>query len=381
MIENLAARLQAVDPAVLADVVRQDQRSPSFDIADWSFRRLSDKGIMNPDGLWLYSGDGRTDGIVKPWSVVVKVFERPEQEQPPDARSYWKRELLVAQSQLFERLPGPVRGPRYYRTDEYADSLWLWMEHVQELLAGAWTLDDYVFAARQLGRWNGACAAIPLPAEPWLNNQPHRGLYEFINPETAWQSPWHQMYISEETRLRWEHLWAEREMFDAVLQALPQCLAHFDCQRRNLLIQQDRNEQAELVAIDWAFCGVEALGAELHALVGTSTTLVEWPSANVLALDKAAFNSYVQGLHDAGWSGNADVVRLAQVACLGIYRGTLSPLWMNRFCSPEFRSYALQTFGIAEEELYLHLLPLLHYWLDCADEARVLMRKLGIALT
>jgi hypothetical protein len=44
MIDDLPARLQAVDPAVLADMVRQDQRSSSFEIADWSVRRLSDKG-------------------------------------------------------------------------------------------------------------------------------------------------------------------------------------------------------------------------------------------------------------------------------------------------------------------------------------------------
>ena len=98
------------------------------------------------------------------------------------------------------------------------------MEHVREERAGAWTWDDYVFAARQLGRWNGACAALPLPTEPWLNKQPHRGLYEFVDAEGAWQSPWHQKYISEDTRLRYARLWAEREMFDAVLEALPKCL-------------------------------------------------------------------------------------------------------------------------------------------------------------
>jgi len=210
MIENLAARLQAVDPAILADVVRQDQRSPSFEIADWSFRRVSDKGMGNPDGLWLFSGSGQVGGATRPWSVVLKIFERNQQELVPDGRNYWKREALMAQSGLLERLPGPVRAPRFYRNDEYPDNLWLWMEHVRDERAGAWTLDDYVFAARQLGRWNGACAALPTPTEPWLNKQPHRGQGGGVNLESDWQSPWHQKYITEDTRLRFARLWADR---------------------------------------------------------------------------------------------------------------------------------------------------------------------------
>ncbi len=381
MIEDLAARLEAVDPAALADVVRQDQRSPSFEIADWSFRRLSDKGIANPDGLWLFSGSGRVGGVTRPWSVVLKVFERPQQEKAPDARPYWKRELLMAQSGLLERLPGPVRAPRFYRTDEHPDSHWLWMEHVRDERAGAWTLDDYVFAARQLGCWNGACAAMPPPTEPWLNKQPHRAWEGAVNPETDWQSPWHQKYISEDTRLRFARLWAERELFYGVLEGLPQCLAHFDCQRRNLIVQRGMDDQAATVLIDWALCGVGALGIELHALVGGSTTYGEWPSSEVAALDQAAFRSYVQGLGEAGWSGDVDAVRLAHVACLAIYRGAILPNAMTWACSPESRSFVLQAFGMAEEDFYLHLLPLLHYWLDCADEARVLMRQTGMAPT
>ena len=378
MIEDLAARLQAVDPAILADVVHQDQRSPSFEIVEWSFRSLTDQGVGIADRLWLFSGSGRVGDATRPWSVVLKVFERPQQELAPDARNYWKREALAAQSGWLERLPGPVRAPRFYRTDEYPDSLWLWTELVRDGRAGAWTLDDYVFAARQLGRWNGASAALPPPTDPWLNKRPHRAWKDVVNPETDWQSPYHQKYVSEDTRLRFARLWAEHEVFYGVLEALPQSPVHFDCHRRNLFIQPGMNEQADLVVIDWALCGVGALGIELHALVGGSATFVEWPSADVAALDKAAFSSYVQGLRKAGWSGDVDLVRLAQVACLAIYRGAMLPGAMKWLCSPENRSGALQLLGIAEEELYLHLLPLLQYWLDCADEARILMRKTGM---
>ena len=379
MNEKLLAELQAIDPAILTDIVRLDQSSPAFEITDWSVKRLSDKGISNPEGLWVYSGSGHVDGATRPWSVVLKVFERHQPELAPGARNYWKRELLVAESGLIQRLPGPVRAPRFYRADERPDSLWLWMEHVRDERPGAWTLDDYVFSARQLGRWNGACATLPPPTEPWLQVQPHRVWEAAVNLETIWQSPWHEKYISADTRLRFARLWAERELFYGVLEALPQCLSHFDCNRRNLHIQHGLDDQPQLIVLDWSFCGVGALGIELGQLVGGSATIVEWPSAAVAALNEAAFSSYVQGLHEAGWSGDVAAVRLANVAWLGIYRGPSVPLVMNGFCSPEARSIALQAVGMAEEELYRYLLPLLYYWLDCADEARVLMRQTGMA--
>ena len=95
------------------------------------------------------------------------------------------------------------------------------MEHVQDERSGARTLDDYIFAARQLGRRNGACAAMPVPTEPWLVKQPHRAWLDVVNPENDWQSPLHQKYISESIRLRFERLWAEHELFYAILEALP----------------------------------------------------------------------------------------------------------------------------------------------------------------
>ena len=59
MPEDLLATLQAIDPIRLTNVVRQDQRSPAFEITNWSVKRLSDKGIINPDGLWIFTGTGR----------------------------------------------------------------------------------------------------------------------------------------------------------------------------------------------------------------------------------------------------------------------------------------------------------------------------------
>ena len=58
MSEELLAELQATDPAILIDVVRQDQRSPSFTITEWSVNPLSNRGFVANDGLWHFIARG-----------------------------------------------------------------------------------------------------------------------------------------------------------------------------------------------------------------------------------------------------------------------------------------------------------------------------------
>jgi hypothetical protein len=374
-----ATALQRVDPAVIEEVVRQDQRSPTFEIDHWEVVRLSTKGIRNTEGLFLFRGKGEDRRGVRSWSVVLKVLFPQEPEPPLNDRRNWRRELLVAESGLLESLPGPVRAPRFYRVDRWPDESWLWMEHIESRQRNPWALEKYAFAAKQLGRWNGACLVErPLPTAPWLARQHYRTWLSRADPQKYWQFPLHQKYIRARTRDRLEQLWAERESFFQVLEALPQCFSHFDSQRRNLFIVQRQDGSDELVLIDWALCGLGPLGAELYALVGMSSILLEWSPAALPELDAAAFGSYLSGLQEAGWRGDARRVRLGYVAWLAVWVGCIYLLAQARWCSPEQRSRAIQQFGMAEEELYIASLPCLYYVLDCADEVRRLMRELGL---
>lgn len=114
MAEGLLEQLQGIDPAVLTNAVRQDQNDPSFEISNWDVKRLSDKGIDNPDGLWLFSGQGAGGGKTRPWFIVLKILTRQQEELPADSVWHWKREFLFAQSDLSSMLRGPVRAPRIY---------------------------------------------------------------------------------------------------------------------------------------------------------------------------------------------------------------------------------------------------------------------------
>lgn len=379
MPDDMLATLQAIDPAVLESVVREDHRSPSFHITDWSVRRLRDKGIMNRDDLWLFRGQGLDGRGARHWSVVLKILNRQAESTSPTDMLYWKRELLVAQSGLTGRLPGPVKTPRFYKAEETPGGAWIWMEHVQDLAADRWTIDNYSFAAGQLGRWSGACSmAPPSPVEPWFARQHYRRWLAWIDNDEAWQFPLNKNRVSSVIRARQDQLWAERESFYAVIERLPQVFSHFGLQRRNLLTRHGEDEHDELVAIDWAQCGLGPLGAELANLIGVSAMTLEWPPADLRELDGVVFRSYLEGLREAGWPGKADMARLGFVAWLAVCVGGMMPGGVASWCSAEYRQNALDQFGTAGEDLFWQYLPTFSYALDCADEARQLVTKLGV---
>jgi hypothetical protein len=375
--DKLLEKLGAIDLVILTDVVRQDQRSPSFEITKWTVKRLSDKGIANPDGLWLYSGLGNNGKETQAWSVVLKILNRQLEEPPADDLWYWKREFLLAQSGFTKSFTEQVKAPRYYHMEETSDGAWIWMEYVEDSNPGKWTLNEYAFAARQLGCWNSRyLTGTPLPTDNWLTRQHYRTWLRILNLEEDWKFQLHQKHISKNARDRYELLWKEREIFFELLENLPQVFSHYDCQRRNLSIRLGKDRQQELIVLDWAQCGIGAIGTELNWLIGMSAALFEWGPSDLQQLDTVAFQNYVQGVQEGGWSGDANILRLGYTTMLALFFGCTFPAITIGWCLPENKSSALQQFNLAGEELYVQWLPLFDYSLDCADEARSLMKKL-----
>jgi hypothetical protein len=328
----------------------------------------------------LFSGQGDSDKETRPWSVVLKILKRQDDELPADNVWHWKREFSLAQSGLSNQLQALVKAPRTYHSEETPEGAWIWMEFMEGIQSGTWTLDEYSFAARQFGLWNGAyLTGTSLPTEPWLTRNHYRSFLAVIDFEHAMQFPLNQKYFSDETFSRYERLWHERETLFNVLESLPQVFSHFDSQRRNLLIRTNSTNQKELAALDWGQCGIGAIGAELNWLIGYSAMLLEWPPAELTGLEEVAFPSYVQGLQESGWNGNMDLVRLGFTTMLAVYIGCAVPGLITFWCSVENREAALRSLGFAEDELLLKVLPGFEYALDRADEARFLMKKLGLS--
>jgi hypothetical protein len=213
---------------------------------------------------------------------------------------------------MLHGLPGgDVIAPTCFEVQERPDgSIWLWLEDVKENVANPWPVEQYAVAARHLGRFNGAyLTGQAIPAEPWIpcnwlrmyvenaapaidfmHREPHHLLVERMYPGIV-----HPQVLA---------IWDEREALLDMLENLPQVFCHQDAFRRNLFARGGKT-----VAIDWGYMGNAPVGAELVALVAGSLSFWEIPAERVLDLDRLCFEGYLQGLRDAGWSGDPKVVR------------------------------------------------------------------------
>jgi hypothetical protein len=164
-------------------------------------------------------------------------------------------------------------------------------------------------------------------------------------------------------------VWAERARLNAALERLPQTFAHFDSQRRNLMIRTRPDGQDELVAVDWAWCGIGAVGADAAILIGNSMILFEADPEAGAELDEAAFLAYLTGLRGAGWTGNVDEVRLAYAATNALFCGVSAPHILSRLTHPERIAWAKDNFGQDTPGCVEHCVRMGAFGVELGEEA------------
>ena len=154
-----------------------------------------------------------------------------------------------------------------------------------------------------------------LPSAPWLDSNGARAYLAHVAPWVA-QLQQHQHYplvrrmyppAAVESFLE---CWQNRETYLATLARLPQTLCHGDAQCSNLFLQVDAAGNREAVAVDWGGVGIQAIGYDINQMLGFSLATMEVAADQAPALDQAIFDGYLQGLQDAGWRGNPQLVRL-----------------------------------------------------------------------
>jgi Ser/Thr protein kinase RdoA (MazF antagonist) len=156
------------------------------------------------------------------------------------------------------------------------------MEHIVDSSNAVWTVDQYAFAAHELGRFNGRCFVNnSLPDYPWLCKGYVPTKTDPWPPHHAWENPFVSQAFSDQTHDRILRLWDERTRFYDALERLPQTFSHYDFHRRNILIRRQEDGSDQIVAIDWAWAGYGALGADLYSVVGGSALVFELEAADV----------------------------------------------------------------------------------------------------
>ena len=378
--------LSGVDAATLEPMVRALLDEPAAVVArEWSCRPLGG-GASEGLGLYRVAGLACVGGATHPWALVCKVCAAAHGADP-GAWDYPAREVLAYGSGLLAALPGGLVAPRCLAVAAQQDGTTrLWLEAVTDAHPGPWPLDRYTLVARHLGRFNGAyLAGAPLPAQPWLSRE---WLRDFVQPSGLAVAELERLAGSDASPLARElyppsvvieikRLWTERERFLAALDRLPRNFCHLDAFRRNLL-HRAGPEGEEFVALDWAYAGHGVVGEELGQLVVASLFFFETVGIAPRDLDAACFASYLEGLREAGWTGDERLVRLgftvdaALRTTIGLLRVIL-PL----VSEPARRPVVEDRFGYPLEEVVEAWAELWSFQFELAEEARALLRAVG----
>jgi Ser/Thr protein kinase RdoA (MazF antagonist) len=216
---------------------------------------------------------------------------------------YWRREPLVYSSGLLDRLGGGVRAPRCRLCRERDDgTVALWLDD-----AGAhpaWTVERFRRIAADLGRLQGRAAAAP-PVEPWLS----RGWFRaYLDLRARWIEDYRAGPYAEDVAA----LWARRETILARVDAAPQTFCHFDFYPANVFGED------ETVVIDWAYCGLGALGSDPGNLVPDAIFDGFVSLENATAVRDAVWDGYLAGLAEAGLPVDADELRYVFLAATAL---------------------------------------------------------------
>jgi hypothetical protein len=225
------------------------------------------------------------------------------------------------------QLSGSLVAPRCLGvTDQSDQAIWIWLEELIDDIGPHWPLERYGVVARHLGQFNGAfLSQSAAPSWPWLSSAFIRRDLVHAAPGIARLAkslahPLVRRILPGERSDKVFRLWDGRETFLKHLERLPQTLCHFDAFRGNLFAQQGSDGREQTVAIDWAFAGSGPIGAELVALVWVSLISMHIEARQAQELDHLVFESYLDGLRDAGWCGEPEQVRLAFTAATALRR-------------------------------------------------------------
>jgi hypothetical protein len=141
-------------------------------------------------------------------------------------------------------------------------------------------------------------------------------------------------------------------------------------------VRTEPGGETQITAIDWEFAGTSALGAELAPLVGGSMLFDEADLATVDELEAAVFASYLEGLDDAGWRGDRQLVRLGYSLALVLHYVFLQLDFLVAGTQhEEVRQFGEQLLHRPYAKLLDRTAVFLDFLLARADEARQVLRS------
>lgn len=263
------------------------------------------------DGIFHLSGTAYISEKEVPWSLVLKIIKRAEDEKNnPMHHNYWKREALVNQTNILNEFADVFYVPQCYKVEEKENgTIWLWMEEIKQNGKLDWSEEDFAFIARQLGIFNGLYLNNnTVHEEPWICQQ---WLKSWVDGCTKYAvNPEH--FYPHVLDMEIKHLYSDyvnlhkdiHTIFQ-FLQRLPQVFAHQDLSIQNMFI----HDLSHWTLIDWQFLSMSAIGEDLGKLFGVALSQENIPYDQGAYYENLLFTNYLDGLKQTGWNGNAKEAR------------------------------------------------------------------------
>jgi hypothetical protein len=307
----------------LTPIVRRALDNPALEVTSWEWTDVSGTGNGYGNSA-VYRIAGKCNDLyeTRDWSLILKMM-REQSSETPTSSHYWKREFEAYQSDWLNNLPSnSLTAPRCYHAEwRPGEPAQLWLEDMAAA-APALSQEKLVIAARHVGQFNGIYLVKERPPYDWFSRH-------FIQQDIAKASAFLRRLEIAETHPNLRRFWhpkrrdelrrlyQERETFFAALDRLPTTILHLDAFSRNLFMRH-ADGQDQTIAIDWAFTGIEAIGAELASLMLVSMIFADVPPMRAREFEQQAFAAYLDGLRDVGWQGDVQQVRLGVSASLAL---------------------------------------------------------------
>ena len=325
--------------------------------------------------------NGVTAGVWRRESVVHKVLTRRREapahwaaSEDPRHWNYWKREALVYETALPERLG--IGAPRLLElTGSPQGDLELELEHVEGRHGASLLVEDLEAVAHLLGRAQGRA---DLPSAAWLSRNFLRVYgdsrpadWALLHDDAAWAQPLMRKHFGPDLRDGLVRMHAGHERLLVTMDGLPRTVCHLDVWPNNIV----RRASGEIVLLDWAFVGDGALGEDIGNLIPDSVFDLHLPSDLLGELDARLTRAYLDGLREAGWDGDERVVRL------GICASAVKYDWLTAYCLTHAGADAHLGYGLGStvdpDIRYAARAAGLGLCARWADEAEALARELA----
>ena len=331
-------------------------------------------------------GVATAKGQTHPWALIRKTLASPEQQQVdpahraemPSGINYWKREFYAYRSELLNDLPSGFVRPRCFHAQESKDECVLWLEVFHDEIV-QWPLARYRMAARHLGIFNGLSLMMQKPPTyPWLSveiaRQRDRNSETFARFEQLRRHPIVRRGWPDDVAQGIIRIWEESEQLYRVLRELPQVLQHGDAGRKNLMALTDKEGEPQTGAIDWGCMGMGAVGEEISSTVLSPVLWFQSIAPEQLpALEAVVLDGYIEGLRQAGWQGDPELVRLGYLCSVALRYGPNIVFPEILAMDPKVAEGMQQRFGHSIDEWADRLLLIRRFVIQRADQARQLM--------